>query len=51
VPAKRVILQVRNGSRAPLVILPGFVLHDAGGHYTPEADAVLREGAALPYFA
>jgi tRNA1(Val) A37 N6-methylase TrmN6 len=51
VPAKRVIIQVRNGARTPLVILPGLVLHDAGGLYTPEADAVLREGASLPYFA
>ena len=50
-PAKRVIIQVRNGSGAPLLILPGLVVHDAGGHYTPEADAVLREGASLPYFA
>ena len=51
VPAKRVIIQVRNGARTPLVILPGLVLHDAGGRYTPEADAVLREGTSLPYFA
>jgi tRNA1(Val) A37 N6-methylase TrmN6 len=49
--AKRVIVQVRNGSRVPLAILPGLVLHAADGRYTPEADAVLREGAALPYFA
>jgi len=47
VPAKRVIIQVRNGSRAPLVILPGLVLHDAGGRYTPEADAVLKDGEGL----
>ena len=47
VPAKRVIIQVRNGSRTPLAILPGLVLHDSGGRYTPEADAVLREGAVL----
>ena len=51
VAAKRLIIQVRQGSRAPLQILPGLVLHDADGHYTPEADAVLREGASLPYFA
>jgi tRNA1(Val) A37 N6-methylase TrmN6 len=51
VPAKRVIIQVRNGARAPLAILAGLTLHTADGRYTPEADAVLREGAALPYFA
>ncbi len=44
--AKRVILQVRQGSRAPVEVLHGLVLHAADGKYTPEADAVLR-GAAL----
>jgi tRNA1(Val) A37 N6-methylase TrmN6 len=46
-PAKRVVIQVRNGARTPLGMLPGLVLHDAGGGYTEEADAVLRDGAAL----
>ena len=46
-PAKRVILQVRKGSNAPFVLLPGLILHDASGAYTKEADAVLRSGAAL----
>ena len=50
-PAKRVILQVRQGSRAPLSLLPGLVLHEPDGRYTPEADAVLRDGASLPYFS
>jgi len=45
-PAKRIILQLRQGAKNPLRMLPGFVLHDADGKYTPEADAVLR-GAAL----
>ncbi|MDE1937523.1 MAG: methyltransferase [Alphaproteobacteria bacterium] len=48
-PAKRVIVQVRNGARTPLGMLPGLVLHDAGGGYTKEADAVLRDGAALTF--
>jgi tRNA1(Val) A37 N6-methylase TrmN6 len=47
VPAKRVILQLRKGSGAPLALLPGLVLHEAGGRFTPEADAVLRDGASL----
>jgi tRNA1(Val) A37 N6-methylase TrmN6 len=47
-PAKRVILQARKGSRADAVLAPGLVLHDAEGRYTREADAVLRDGAALP---
>ncbi|MEI9932090.1 MAG: methyltransferase [Rhizomicrobium sp.] len=46
--AKRVILQARKGSRAENVLAPGLVLHEADGHYTQEADAVLRDGAALP---
>jgi len=46
-PAKRVILQLRKGSGAPLVVLPGLVLHEEGGRYAPEADAVLRDGASL----
>jgi tRNA1(Val) A37 N6-methylase TrmN6 len=46
VAAKRVLLQVRQGSRAPLVLAAGLVLHAADGSWTPEADAVLR-GAGL----
>ncbi len=46
-PAKRIILQVKCGARAPLAILPGLVLHEQDGRYTREADAVLRDGAAL----
>ena len=46
-PAKRIILQIQKNSRAPLVVLPGLVLHDEHGRYTPEADAVLRGGASL----
>jgi tRNA1(Val) A37 N6-methylase TrmN6 len=46
-PAKRVILQAHKGSRAESVLAPGLVLHDAEGRYTREADAVLRDGAAL----
>lgn len=46
-PSKRVILQLRKGAGAPLAVLPGLVLHEEGGRYTPEADAVLRDGASL----
>jgi len=46
-PAKRVILQLRKGSGAPLAILPGLVLHNADGRFTPGADAILRDGASL----
>jgi tRNA1(Val) A37 N6-methylase TrmN6 len=47
-PAVRVLLRARRASRGPLVLLPGLVLADAAGHPTPEAEAVLRAGAALP---
>ena len=45
--AKRVILRVRAGSKAPLQLVPGFVLHERDGRYTQQVDAILREGAAL----
>jgi tRNA1(Val) A37 N6-methylase TrmN6 len=47
VPAHRVLVQGLKGSRAPLALLPGLVLHGAGDDFTPEAQAVLRDGAAL----
>lgn len=46
-PASRVIVQGRKNSRAAARLLPGLVLHEEGGAYTPEAEAVLRAGAAL----
>jgi tRNA1(Val) A37 N6-methylase TrmN6 len=46
-PAKRVIVQARKGSAAPLRLLPGLVLHQADGRNTETAEAILRHGAAL----
>jgi len=46
-PAKRAILLARKGSRAPFHLLSGLVLHEADGRYTAQADAILRDGAAL----
>lgn len=46
-PAKRAILIARKGSRAPFHLLAGLVLHEADGRYTAQADAILRDGAAL----
>ena len=46
-PAGRVIVQGRKNSRAKMRLLPGLVLHEPGGAYTKEAEAVLRGGAAL----
>jgi tRNA1Val (adenine37-N6)-methyltransferase len=45
--AKRVMVQVRKGSNAPFALLPGLVLHQVNGAWTPEADDVLRRGNAL----
>ncbi|BBE70930.1 tRNA1(Val) (adenine(37)-N6)-methyltransferase [Oharaeibacter diazotrophicus] len=45
--AIRVLVRGRPQGRAPLRLLPGFVLHEGDGGWRPEADAVLR-GAALP---
>jgi tRNA1(Val) A37 N6-methylase TrmN6 len=46
-PARRVIVRARKGSRGPLRLLPGLVLHRADGSYTAAADAVLTDGAPL----
>lgn len=46
--ASRILVQGIKGSRAPLQILPGIVLHGDGNGFTPEADAVLRDAAAFP---
>ncbi len=40
--ASRILVSAVKGSRAPLTIQPGFVLHDADGRFTPEADAIHR---------
>lgn len=45
--AIRVIIEGVKGSRAPLEIRPGFVLHGEGNAFTPAASAILREGATL----
>ncbi len=44
--ASRVIVQGIKGSKAPLQLLPGLILHGEGNAFTPDADAVLREGMA-----
>lgn len=46
-PARLVVLQGTRGGRGPCRVSPGLVLHAPGGGFTPEADAVLRDGAAV----
>jgi tRNA1(Val) A37 N6-methylase TrmN6 len=45
--AHRVIVMGRKGSRAPLELLAGLVLHAPNGAFTPQAQAILRAGGAL----
>ncbi len=47
-PAHRVLIEGVKGSRAPLQLLAGLVLHTEGNDFTPAAQAILRAGAALP---
>lgn len=46
-PAIRVIVQGLKGSKAPAVVLAGFVLHGDGQDFTARADAILRHGEGL----
>ncbi len=46
-PAHRILVQGTKGSRAPLALLQGMVLHEADGRYTDAAEAVLRDAEAL----
>jgi len=47
--AKRIILRARRGIESPLRLLPGLTLHGPGGGYSPDADAILRDAAALSF--
>lgn len=50
-PAKRILVQGRKGTSGVSRVLPGIALHSAGDgqgqRYTPEAEAVLRDGGAI----
>jgi tRNA1(Val) A37 N6-methylase TrmN6 len=48
-PASRVLVRAMRESRAGLQLLPGLVLHEAGGAWTPRADALLRGEAELAF--
>lgn len=47
--AKLVLVHGRKQSRAPLRLLPGLLLHQPDGRFSPEAEAILRGGAALAW--
>ena len=42
--ASRVVVQGIKGSRGPLRILPGLVLHGRAAQFTPQAERILRDG-------
>jgi tRNA1(Val) A37 N6-methylase TrmN6 len=44
--ASRVIVQGVKGTKGPLQLLPGLILHKAGSKFTPEAEAILRDALA-----
>ncbi|MGE0611924.1 MAG: tRNA1(Val) (adenine(37)-N6)-methyltransferase [Hyphomicrobiales bacterium] len=46
-PATRLLIRGIKGSRAPLSMRRGLVLHGPDGSFTPGAEAVLRSGEAL----
>ena len=49
-PAKRVLVRAVKTGKAPLALLPPFVLHDrSGGKHTEEADAILRGEAPISW--
>jgi tRNA1(Val) A37 N6-methylase TrmN6 len=50
-PAGRVLVRAVRGGRAPLRLLPALVLHPprGGAKHTPEAEAILRGEADLPW--
>ena len=50
-PAKRILIAGRRGARAPFRLLPGMVLHRPDGHFTAEAEAVLRHAGAIAWEA
>ena len=47
VSARRVLISGRRGAASPTRLAPGLVLHQSGGQFTPEAEAVLRDAGAL----
>jgi len=48
-PAKRVLVRAIKSGKAPLVLLPALVLHEADGGHTRAAEAILRGVADLPW--
>ena len=45
--ANRVLIQAKLGSRSPLLLLPGIVLHGKENQFTPDAEKILRQNGSL----
>jgi tRNA1(Val) A37 N6-methylase TrmN6 len=45
--ASRILVRARKQVAAPARLLPGLVLHEADGRFTPAAEAILRGGEPL----
>jgi len=50
-PVRRVLVRATKGRDGPPHFACPLVLHELDGRYTPEADAVLRDAARLPWVA
>lgn len=50
-PAKRVVVTARKGRKSPTTLQSGLVLHGEDDAFTPEAEAILRDGAALEFLS
>lgn len=47
-PSKRILIRGRKQSHAALALMPGLILHQEDGSYTPAAENILKQGGALP---
>ncbi|MCF6214979.1 MAG: methyltransferase [Emcibacter sp.] len=45
--ARRIIIQAKKGSKGNISLKPGLIVHTSDGSFTPQAEDVLRNGAAL----
>lgn len=48
-PAKRIVVRATRASRAPMALLPGFVVHEKDGSYTPSAQAIVEGRSHLEF--
>lgn len=48
IAAKLVLMRGIKNGRGALRLLPGLILHETKGEFTPQAEAIFRSGTALP---